>query len=133
PPPPPVPPPAVPPPAPPVTEGSIPAQRPGIGTIEWRTAPTSPAAPARPDGAREPAYATPREPARPALPETAAPAAGLEQAYATLRGQLDGAKVIAFANPKGGVHKTTATVLAAATIGSVRGRGVVAWDDNELR
>jgi MinD-like ATPase involved in chromosome partitioning or flagellar assembly len=41
--------------------------------------------------------------------------------------------VIAFANPKGGVHKTTATVLAAATIGSVRGRGVVAWDDNELR
>ena len=41
--------------------------------------------------------------------------------------------MLAFANPKGGVHKTTATVLAAATIGSVRGRGVVAWDDNELR
>ena len=41
--------------------------------------------------------------------------------------------MIAFANPKGGVHKTTATVLAAATIGSVRGRGVIAWDDNELR
>jgi MinD-like ATPase involved in chromosome partitioning or flagellar assembly len=31
------------------------------------------------------------------------------------------------------VHKTTATVLCAATIGSVRGRGVLAWDDNELR
>ena len=42
-------------------------------------------------------------------------------------------RVLAFANPKGGVHKTTATVLAAATIGSVRGRGVLAWDDNELR
>ena len=41
--------------------------------------------------------------------------------------------MLAFANPKGGVHKTTATVLAAATVGSVRGRGVVAWDDNELR
>jgi MinD-like ATPase involved in chromosome partitioning or flagellar assembly len=41
--------------------------------------------------------------------------------------------VLAFANPKGGVHKTTATVLAAATVGSARGRGVVAWDDNELR
>jgi MinD-like ATPase involved in chromosome partitioning or flagellar assembly len=41
--------------------------------------------------------------------------------------------VLAFANPKGGVHKTTATVLAAATAGSVRGRGVIAWDDNELR
>jgi MinD-like ATPase involved in chromosome partitioning or flagellar assembly len=52
---------------------------------------------------------------------------------ADLRKQLSGPKVIAFANPKGGVHKTTATVLAAATIGSARGRGVVAWDDNELR
>jgi len=31
------------------------------------------------------------------------------------------------------VHKTTATVLAAAAIGGVRGRGVLAWDDNELR
>jgi MinD-like ATPase involved in chromosome partitioning or flagellar assembly len=46
---------------------------------------------------------------------------------------LGGPRVLAFANPKGGVHKTTATVLAAATIGSVRGRGVLAWDDNELR
>jgi MinD-like ATPase involved in chromosome partitioning or flagellar assembly len=50
-----------------------------------------------------------------------------------LRRDLHGPKVLAFANPKGGVHKTTATVLAAATVGSVRGRGVLAWDDNELR
>lgn len=50
-----------------------------------------------------------------------------------LRRQLPRPGVIAFANPKGGVHKTTATALAAATIGSVRGRGVLAWDDNELR
>ncbi|HEX5740774.1 MAG TPA: ATPase [Pilimelia sp.] len=50
-----------------------------------------------------------------------------------LRGRFGGPRVIAFANPKGGVHKTTATVLAAATIGAARGRGVVAWDDNELR
>ena len=28
---------------------------------------------------------------------------------------------------------TTATVLCAATDGGVRGRGVLAWDDNELR
>jgi len=41
--------------------------------------------------------------------------------------------VLAFANPKGGVHKTTATVLTAASVGSVRGKGVLAWDDNELR
>jgi MinD-like ATPase involved in chromosome partitioning or flagellar assembly len=52
---------------------------------------------------------------------------------ADLRKYLSGSKIVAFANPKGGVHKTTATVLAAATIGSARGRGVVAWDDNELR
>jgi MinD-like ATPase involved in chromosome partitioning or flagellar assembly len=56
-----------------------------------------------------------------------------DRAVATLRRKLGKPRVLAFANPKGGVHKTTATVLAAATIGSVRGRGVLAWDDNELR
>ncbi|WP_018251661.1 AAA family ATPase [Salinispora mooreana] len=58
---------------------------------------------------------------------------GSERAATVLRGELGGPRVLAFANPKGGVHKTTATVLAAATVGSVRGRGVLAWDDNELR
>ncbi|SBT48168.1 MinD-like ATPase involved in chromosome partitioning or flagellar assembly [Micromonospora narathiwatensis] len=58
---------------------------------------------------------------------------GLERATGVLRRELGGPRVVAFANPKGGVHKTTATVLAAATVGSVRGRGVLAWDDNELR
>jgi MinD-like ATPase involved in chromosome partitioning or flagellar assembly len=57
----------------------------------------------------------------------------MERAVAALRRKLGKPRVLAFANPKGGVHKTTATVLAAATIGSVRGRGVLAWDDNELR
>jgi MinD-like ATPase involved in chromosome partitioning or flagellar assembly len=57
----------------------------------------------------------------------------VDQAAAVLRADLGGPRVFAFANPKGGVHKTTATVLGAATIGSVRGRGVLAWDDNELR
>lgn len=52
---------------------------------------------------------------------------------ATIRRDLGGPRVLAFANPKGGVHKTTATVLSAASIGSIRGGGVVAWDDNELR
>jgi len=56
-----------------------------------------------------------------------------EQMVQVLRQEIPTPKVLAFANPKGGVHKTTATVLAAATIGSVRGRGVLAWDDNELR
>lgn len=56
-----------------------------------------------------------------------------DRAASVLRRKLGKPRVLAFANPKGGVHKTTATVLAAATIGSVRGRGVLAWDDNELR
>ncbi|MEV6599473.1 AAA family ATPase [Actinoplanes sp. NPDC051346] len=56
-----------------------------------------------------------------------------DRAAGVLRRKLGKPRVLAFANPKGGVHKTTATVLAAATIGSVRGRGVLAWDDNELR
>ncbi|XVU27411.1 MinD/ParA family ATP-binding protein [Actinoplanes sp. CA-054009] len=55
------------------------------------------------------------------------------RAVSVMRRKLGKPRVLAFANPKGGVHKTTATVLAAATIGSVRGRGVLAWDDNELR
>lgn len=55
------------------------------------------------------------------------------RAAAVLRRDLGHPRVLAFANPKGGVHKTTATALAAATIGGARGRGVVAWDDNELR
>jgi MinD-like ATPase involved in chromosome partitioning or flagellar assembly len=56
-----------------------------------------------------------------------------EQIIQAMRRDLGGSRVLAFANPKGGVHKTTATVLGAATIGSARGQGVVAWDNNELR
>jgi MinD-like ATPase involved in chromosome partitioning or flagellar assembly len=65
--------------------------------------------------------------------QSAASADGVDQHTTVLRADLGGPRVLAFANPKGGVHKTTATVLAAATAGSVRGRGVIAWDDNELR
>jgi MinD-like ATPase involved in chromosome partitioning or flagellar assembly len=50
-----------------------------------------------------------------------------------VRKRFDKPRVVAFVNPKGGVHKTTATVLAAATFGALRGSGVLAWDDNELR
>src|SRR5262245_25568306 len=56
-----------------------------------------------------------------------------EQIIHAMRRDLGGSRVLAFANPKGGVHKTTATVLGAATVGGARGRGVVAWDNNELR
>jgi MinD-like ATPase involved in chromosome partitioning or flagellar assembly len=84
-------------------------------------------------------------PGRASAPVSPAPAAariewrqtrtedGMDRAVSIMRRKLGKPRVLAFANPKGGVHKTTATVLAAATIGSVRGRGVLAWDDNELR
>jgi MinD-like ATPase involved in chromosome partitioning or flagellar assembly len=76
----------------------------------------------------------------PAPPQATRPAADWNpsrrqdgSAVEAMRGDLGTPRVLAFANPKGGVHKTTATALAAATIGSVRGGGVLAWDDNELR
>ncbi|MFI6068359.1 AAA family ATPase [Micromonospora sp. NPDC051227] len=75
------------------------------------------------------------ERAYPARIEWRPPAVDQEQerANGVLQRDLGTPRVFAFANPKGGVHKTTATVLAAATVGSVRGKGVLAWDDNELR
>src|SRR5262249_29836125 len=61
------------------------------------------------------------------------PADPTERMVQVLRQEIPTPQVLALANPNGGVHKTTATVLTAATIGSVRGKGVIAWDDNELR
>lgn len=87
-----------------------------------------------PPAAPAPAAPMPTSPA-PARIEwrQARPEQDTDRAVAIMRRKLGTPRVLAFANPKGGVHKTTATVLAAATIGSVRGRGVLAWDDNELR
>jgi MinD-like ATPase involved in chromosome partitioning or flagellar assembly len=121
-------------------------------------APAYPPAPAGPayqprnpaaQGPVVPPQAAPRIPAPTMQPAPVSPAAsassarlewrqtrnddGMDRAASVLRRKLGKPRVLAFANPKGGVHKTTATVLAAATIGSVRGRGVLAWDDNELR
>ncbi|MDY7089488.1 MAG: AAA family ATPase [Actinomycetota bacterium] len=99
--------------------------------------------PAQPPPVQPPPAQPP--PMMPLAPQPTSPAAAriewrqsraddeLERAVAVMRRKLGKPRVLAFANPKGGVHKTTATVLAAATIGSVRGRGVLAWDDNELR
>lgn len=102
-----------------------------------RSAPTYPADPGYRSGHDDraaPAYppAVSRGYARVEWRQPAA-TSGSERAATVLRGELGSPRVLAFANPKGGVHKTTATVLAAATVGSVRGRGVLAWDDNELR
>jgi MinD-like ATPase involved in chromosome partitioning or flagellar assembly len=98
-------------------------------------APYGPGYPPAPPGYS--AAAAPPQQARPAAlppPSPTLPVAGHERAVQLLRRPISGSKVIAFANPKGGVHKTTATVLTAAAIGGARGgQGVLAWDDNELR
>ncbi|RAK39515.1 MinD-like ATPase involved in chromosome partitioning or flagellar assembly [Actinoplanes lutulentus] len=145
------------PPAPPMTPQSLApqslapqplAQQPPA-TSAYPPAPAAPAYPRNPaaQGPVVPPQAAPRIPApQPAPISPAASAAGAriewrqtrnddgsDRAASVLRRKLGKPRVLAFANPKGGVHKTTATVLAAATIGSVRGRGVLAWDDNELR
>jgi putative peptide zinc metalloprotease protein len=47
--------------------------------------------------------------------------------------RLDGPKTVVVVNPKGGAHKTTATLLLAATLGIQRGGYTLAWDNNETR
>lgn len=60
-----------------------------------------------------------------------------ELAYNEDRRQIqkdfDGPRTIAFINPKGGAAKTTGVLAAGYTFGTVRGGGVVAWDNNETR
>ncbi len=46
---------------------------------------------------------------------------------------FDGPRTIVFINPKGGAAKTTGVLAAGYTFGTVRGGGVVAWDNNETR
>ncbi len=47
--------------------------------------------------------------------------------------RLDGPRTIVILNPKGGAHKTTSTLLLAATFGTQRGGATLAWDNNETR
>lgn len=55
------------------------------------------------------------------------------QDRALIQRDFDGPKTIAFINPKGGAAKTTGVLAAGYTFGTVRGGGVVAWDNNETR
>ena len=126
------------------TRGARPGALGESSRADWRTDPVPSAYP-RPgdrtlaavglDARRRPPVRAPDpRPRRARSSGVPAPAGGpTSRSSPPLRRDLGGPRVLAFANPKGGVHKTTATVLGAATIGSVRGRGVVAWDDNELR
>ena len=52
---------------------------------------------------------------------------------AIIQRDFDGPRTIAFINPKGGAAKTTGVLAAGYTFGTVRGGGVVAWDNNESR
>jgi MinD-like ATPase involved in chromosome partitioning or flagellar assembly len=117
-----------------VTEQRRPAPVDGRRALDRRgTVPQRPPAPAPLPVPSAPPSPGPR-PGYPARIEwQPAQATPTEQMVQSIRRDFGPSKVIAFANPKGGVHKTTATVLCAATIGGVRGRGVLAWDDNELR
>ncbi len=52
-------------------------------------------------------------------------------AVKAVRRPLDGPRTVVVVNPKGGAHKTTATMLLAATFGLQRGGYTLAWDNNE--
>lgn len=54
-------------------------------------------------------------------------------AIARVQRSLAGPKTIVVLNPKGGAHKTTATLMLAATFGVHRGGAVLAWDNNETQ
>src|SRR3546814_6289298 len=56
-----------------------------------------------------------------------------ERERAAIQKDFDGPRTIAFINPKGGAAKTTGVLAAGFTFGTVRGGGVVAWDNNETR
>ena len=55
------------------------------------------------------------------------------QSIASVQRSMSGPRTIAVINPKGGAHKTTATMLLAATFGIHRGGYTLAWDNNETR
>jgi putative peptide zinc metalloprotease protein len=55
------------------------------------------------------------------------------QAVDDVQRHLDGPRTVVVVNPKGGAHKTTATLLLAATMGTMRGGYTLAWDNNETR
>ncbi|MCL2848540.1 MAG: chromosome partitioning protein [Micrococcales bacterium] len=48
-----------------------------------------------------------------------------------VRRPLDGPRTVVVINPKGGAHKTTTTLMLAATLGQQRGGYALAWDNNE--
>ena len=66
-------------------------------------------------------------------PKMGADELAYEQDRRSIQRDFDGPRTIAFINPKGGAAKTTGVLAAGFTFGTVRGGGVVAWDNNETR
>ncbi|ANP74863.1 hypothetical protein PA27867_3956 (plasmid) [Cryobacterium arcticum] len=58
---------------------------------------------------------------------------GHRDAIERVQRSLRGPRTVVVINPKGGAHKTTATLLLAATFGTHRGGSTLAWDNNETR
>jgi len=56
-----------------------------------------------------------------------------EQHRRAIQRDFEGPRTVAFLNPKGGAAKTTGVLAAGYTFGTIRGGGVVAWDNNETR
>ncbi len=56
-----------------------------------------------------------------------------EQNRRAIQRDFEGPRTIAFLNPKGGAAKTTSVLMSGYTFGTIRGGGVVAWDNNETR
>ncbi len=55
------------------------------------------------------------------------------ESIAAVSRTFDAPKTVVVVNPKGGAHKTTATLLLSATLGTQRGGSILAWDNNETR
>jgi MinD-like ATPase involved in chromosome partitioning or flagellar assembly len=55
------------------------------------------------------------------------------RAIAAVQRSFAGPRTVVVINPKGGAHKTTATMMLAATFGEHRGGYTLAWDNNETR
>lgn len=58
---------------------------------------------------------------------------GHQRRRSLVQRSFEGPRTIVFVNPKGGAAKTTSVLMSGYTFGTVRGGGVVAWDDNETR
>lgn len=55
------------------------------------------------------------------------------QSRRVIQRDFDGPRTVVFVNPKGGAAKTTSVLAAGYTFGTIRGGGVIAWDNNETR